>query len=309
MFCTPVLFIIFNRPDTAQKVFDNIKRIKPKQLFVAADGPRVSRKDDKEKCLATREIIRQVDWECEVKTLFRDENLGCRIAVSTSISWFFSFVSEGIILEDDCVPSESFFPFCAELLQYYRNDKRVMMISGDNFVLQTQNSEYSYFFSKYHFIWGWATWKRAWELYDVNMEDWPNVKNNHAFLDQFSNNFERQYWLKIMNLTYQGVINTWDYQWAFSIWKNNGLTICPGTNLISNIGFDENATHTIFKGKVSNLAACDIHFPLKHPPFCYRNTTLDKMSFNNFFKKPHIFKRIQNKFLLISRKIQSKNSF
>lgn len=295
MLRTPILFLIFNRPDKSELVLEKIRKVKPKQLYVAADGPRKECEGEIKKCLETRDLIKTVDWDCEIKTLFRDNNLGCRLAVSSAINWFFTNVSEGIILEDDCVPSDSFFPYCSELLDRYRDDKRIMMISGDNFIHKKQNYEFSYFFSRYHFIWGWASWRRAWALYDVEMNLWPNVRNQHAFLESFSDRYERSYWLDILDQTHRGEIDTWDFQWAFSMWVNNGLSICPSSNLIKNIGFDESATHTLRPNKVSDLENLALEFPLKHPPFCYRNVLFDRMSFETFFEKPDLLRRFYHK--------------
>lgn len=172
----PVLLLIFNRPDTTQRVFHEIRGASPLQLFISADGPRENKPGEFEKCQITRDIVRQVDWDCEVYTNFRDKNLGCKIAVSSAIDWFFENVEEGIILEDDCLPSFSFFRFCEELLEKYRDDERIMQIGGTNLLSEWQRSDDSYYFSKYGAIWGWATWRRAWQYYDVNMKLWPEVK-------------------------------------------------------------------------------------------------------------------------------------
>ena len=172
---TPVLFLVFNRPDTTEKVFEAIRQAKPQKLFVAADGPRGNRLGEKEKCEQVRKIATTVDWDCEVKTLFREKNLGCKFAVSSAIDWFFKNVEEGIVLEDDCLPSQSFFWFCQELLERYRNDERVMLIGGNNRGVDFLKN-HSYFFSKYVQIWGWATWRRSWEKYDSKIRKWKLVK-------------------------------------------------------------------------------------------------------------------------------------
>jgi hypothetical protein len=283
MFDTPILFLIFNRPDTTKLVFEAIRNIKPKQLFIAADGPRLDRPGEKEKCRETRSIITKIDWACEVKTLLQPINLGCKVGVSSAINWFFSEVEKGIILEDDCLPDLSFFPFCAELLEKYRDDSRIMMISGDNFLLSKEKVKYSYYFSKYHFIWGWATWRRSWKLYDVNMTNWPLLLDDCNFLALFPGKQERRYWKNILNKTFQGKIDTWDYQWALTKWIHNGLTICPKVNLIKNIGFSREATHTKREVLVANLESHAIPFPIKHPPFCYQDQFLDFIAFQYFF--------------------------
>ena len=263
----PVLFLIFNRPDTTKQVFDEIRKAQPAQLFVAADGPRKDRPTDYELCKKTRDILQQVDWDCKVSTLFRDENLGCKKGVSSAIDWFFSSVDKGIILEDDCVPNQSFFLFCQELLERYRDDERIMMISGDNFQFGKRRTNCSYYFSKYFHIWGWATWKRAWNHYDIDMKLWPEIKEGRWLKDILKDNKTEKFWEKIFENTYLGKINTWDYQWVFSCWIQNGLSILPNVNLVKNIGFDGTATHTKGRNKQANLPVNSLPFPLINPEF------------------------------------------
>lgn len=280
----PVLFLIFNRPDTTRRVFEAIRQAKPVRLFVAADGPREDRQGEAEKCAQVRSIIENVDWDCEVVTLFREKNLGCRKAVSSAIDWFFEKTEEGIILEDDCLPSQSFFMYCQELLEYYRNDTRIMQISGSNFF--KSDIEESYFFSKYGPIWGWATWKRAWKYYDVTMRFWPEIKLKKMHYDFCFDEDEVKAREDIFDSVYNGAIDTWDYQWVFAKLVNNGLSITPIENLISNIGFSEDATHTTSKGdKRENLERKELVFPLVHPPFMLKNYEMDRKHFETFLKK------------------------
>jgi len=280
----PVLFLIFNRPDTTQRVFDAIRQAKPVQLFVAADGPREDRIGEAEKCAQARKIIENVDWDCEVVTLFREKNLGCRKAVSSAIDWFFENVEEGIILEDDCLPSQSFFMYCQELLEHYRQDTRIMQISGSNFIKSDMDE--SYFFSKYGPVWGWATWKRAWKYYDVDMRLWPVVKVKKLHHDFCFDEEEIKAREDIFDSVYNGAIDTWDYQWVFAKLVNNGLSITPKKNLVSNIGFSEDATHTRDKGnKRENVERKELVFPLLHPPFMLKNYEMDRKYFEAFLKK------------------------
>ena len=255
MFKTPILFIIFNRLDTTNTVFEEIRKIKPKQLFIAADGPRENIIDEIHICELTRNIvIENIDWECEVKTLFRNENLGCGKAVSGAISWFFENVEEGIILEDDCLPHESFFLYCETMLNRYRLVENIGIITGNNFQNGIQRGDGSYYYSKYSHIWGWATWKSTWALYDFEMKEWQNFKSNLLLSSCNNNMIEFNYWKEIFEMVYLRKINTWDYQLLFSMWFNNLITICPNVNLISNIGFGESATHTTDRNsKLSNL--------------------------------------------------------
>ncbi|MDO9231860.1 MAG: acyltransferase [bacterium] len=283
---TPILFIIFNRPDTTKRVFDEIKKAKPSKLYVAADGPRKDKEGERDLCEETRKIIEQVDWECEVKTLLRDENLGCKIGVSSAINWFFENEEMGIILEDDCLPNPSFFNFCQELLEKYKDDERIMMITGDNFQNGMQRGDESYYFSKYAFIWGWATWRRAWKHYNVNLKNLPVFKEKKQIRHIFEDKNEQKYWLNIFNLVYDGKIDTWDYQWAYAIFKNNALAIVPNVNLISNIGFGKNSTHTT-GGPLANLETFSIDIII-HPNSINQNKYSDKYIFKKFFSPSKI---------------------
>ncbi|MFA6331904.1 MAG: hypothetical protein WCX22_03035 [Methanoregula sp.] len=273
---TPVLFLIFNRPDTTRIVFDEIRKAKPAHLFVAADGPRKDRPDDYENCRKVREIIQHVDWDCKVTTLFREENLGCKHAISSAINWFFSQVDEGIILEDDCFPDQSFFPYCQELLERYRDDERVMMISGDNFLFGRRQTEYSYYFSRYPLMWGWATWKRAWNNYDVSMQLWPSLRDGNWLQDIFQDKKSVKYWTHCFERTYAGKIDTWDYQFGFICWVQGRLCIQPNTNIVSNIGFGTGGTHTTgVNSPFANIPTIPMRFPLKHPPILIRDDVAD----------------------------------
>lgn len=280
-FKTPILFLIFNRPDTTQKVFDEIKKIKPKYLYVAADGPRKNKPGETELCRVTREIIKQVDWPCEIKTRFLDYNLGCGRAVSSSISWFFDSVEKGIILEDDCVPNGSFFHFCEKLLDKYEKDEKVMHIGGTNMRPEIGIRE-SYCFSDIPNIWGWASWRRAWKLYQFHFgstEDIITVVDNH-----FRKKSLQSYWKNVFLQTHRRKIDTWDYQWVFACWKNNGLSISPKVNLISNIGFNNNSSRFFLHDSVRDTTKTnEISFPLIHPTitcneerdnFLYKNVYL-----------------------------------
>lgn len=236
-FDIPILFLIFNRPETTARVFNEIKKIKPKTLYIAADGPR--NLNEEKLCLECRTISEKVDWDCNLKFLYRSENLGCKIAVSEAITWFFENNDMGIILEDDCLPLPSFFTFCKELLIKYKDEEKIMHISGNNFQLgNDKNEQSSYYFSRYPHIWGWASWKRAWLKYDIEMKNYPKLLNNKKFV-KYADNF-------ILKLVYENKLSTWDSQWLYSVNFENGLSILPRYNLVKNIGFSEkNATNTI----------------------------------------------------------------
>ncbi len=281
---TPVLFLIFNRPDVTKIVFEAIRKARPSKLYVAADGARKAKEGETEKCEAVRAIIEKVDWECEVKKLYREKNLGCKVAVSSAIDWFFQHEEEGIILEDDCLPDQSFFGYCAHLLAFYRDDERVMHISGDNFQFGIKRGEASYYFSRYSHIWGWASWRRAWKHYDVAMETFPAFKKNKKIGKITENYFEQIFWMGKFEKTYKGAIDTWDYQWNFAMWNQNGLAVIPNENLVSNIGFNTEATHTSSSNKFSEIPVHPVH-EIKHALKVERNKDADEFSFKTIYKK------------------------
>lgn len=264
----PVLLVAFNRPDKLQHVFDRVKLVQPTQLFLSVDGARLHKPGESDKVRAVQDIARQVDWPCTVKTLFRDENLGCRKAVSTGISWFFEHVDAGIILEDDCVPHLSFFSFCAELLERYQNDEQVMQIAGSNLIPEKfSHIPSSYVFSNFALIWGWATWKRAWKKMDVDLKELPEFKKNNRINTLISDKTGQTYLLDKFDETRNKVNDSWAYAWFYSLLHHNGLSILPVNNLIENIGVDEEATHTRkgLQTEKFQQNAAGVSFPLIHP--------------------------------------------
>jgi len=246
---TPILFIVFNRPETTAKVFETIRQAKPTRLFVAADGSRDGRAGEKELCATVRQIATNVDWPCQVETLFREKNLGCKNAVSSAITWFFNNVEQGIILEDDCLPNQSFFTFCELMLEKYRDTEKVMMVSGIN-RLDANEADKDYFFSRLYSIWGWATWKRAWQKYDIEMTGWEQRRKNNELAKMFTHKRMTNVYAEIFDSVYINKVDTWDAQWAYSCLFNNGLSITPKYNLVSNIGSAGTHTH---KGKNPSL--------------------------------------------------------
>ncbi|HEY9657229.1 MAG TPA: glycosyltransferase family 2 protein [Allocoleopsis sp.] len=283
-FSTPVGFLIFNRPDLTAQVFAKISQIKPKQLFVIADGPRSDRPGEAEKCEQARAIIQQVDWDCDVLTNFSDTNLGCGRREASGFDWVFSQVEEAIFLEDDTLPSLSFFSFCQAMLERYRDDERIMHINGDNSLNQTRN-QYSYYFSKYMHGWGWASWRRAWKHYDYAMKSWSEFKHTGLHQLIWEDPYEQKYWVEIFQQMYQDpqVLDTWDYQWIYTCWAQNGLAIAPNKNLISNLGFNRiDAAHTKGDSPRSNLKTFDIT-NITHPPFVVRDREADRLTFDHVY--------------------------
>jgi len=273
---TPVLFLVFNRPDLTRRVFARIREARPTRLFVAADGPREDQPGEARACEKTRRLVQDVDWPCEVKTLFRDRNLGCREAVGSAITWFFEHVEAGIILEDDCLPDPSFFPFCTEMLERYRDDERVMSISGSCFQPDGFDPGASYYFSAYQYIWGWATWRRAWRHYDLALESRPGLFDSSWLSRHLDNDRAVQYWSRMIDLCRQQRIKTWDYPWLLCCWHQQGLALVPTRNLVANIGFDARATHTRDPHSAdANRPVRPLSFPLLHPAAVQRHVEAD----------------------------------
>lgn len=273
----PVLLIIFNRPDTTRLVFDRIREVKPERLFIAADGPRPGNPLDNDLCRKSRSVIGLIDWECDVSTLLHDSNLGCKMGPITAINWFFQHVKSGIILEDDCLPSRDFFILCHELLQRYHDDERIGMISGNNFGYDLYSSRLSYSFSRHGHIWGWATWKRCWDKYDGNLR-FINNENISAIKANVSSNhfFTNQWWRGVDSVLYNN-LDTWDYQWGVVRYANNYLTIRPRVNLVANLGFRSDATHTLSEPKAIFSKVDRLDFPLTHPDVVVPDFVADSM--------------------------------
>jgi len=264
-FNIPILFMVFNRLDTTKQVFEMIRKTAPQKLYIASDGHRINRENEKEKVEAVREfVLKSIDWNCEVKTLFREQNLGCGKAVSGAITWFFENEEMGIILEDDCLPSLSFFSYCKELLEYYKNDTRVYHIAGNNPLTYTK-TPYSYYFARIQHCWGWASWRRAWSHYSFDIKNLNDFTEKKTINKIFTRDIDRNYWIKIFKKMENHDIDTWDYQWTYNIFYNNGICINPAKNLITNIGFGADATHTtVDEPNHNNQQRFEIEV-LKHP--------------------------------------------
>jgi hypothetical protein len=283
---TPVAFIIFRRPEVTEKVFEQIRLAQPKQLFVIADGPR--NEEEALWCRQAKAITEQIDWDCEVYRDYSEINLGCRRRVSSGLNWVFEQVDEAIVLEDDCLPSQSFFTFCQTLLEYYRNDTRIWMISGNNFQDGKIRGDGSYYFSRYPHCWGWATWKRAWKNYQDDLNSWSKLRESDLLGSVFGSPNEIDYWTEIYNqLLLTNKPDSWSYRWTYTCWINNALTILPIVNLVSNIGFGENSTNTTaesIKG-ISAIPVRDLGF-IKHPTFLIGDIVADQYTFKKMFYVP-----------------------
>jgi hypothetical protein len=287
---TAVLFMVFNRLDTTKQVFEAIQKAKPPKLYIAADGARNNKEGESEKVKSVRDfILKNIDWQCEIKTLFREKNLGCKYAVSSAITWFFENEEMGIILEDDCLPSQSFFWFCEELLELYKEDMRVWHIGGSNFQNGIRRGEADYYYSKYNHVWGWASWSKRWKFYDVELN---NIKDSGFIKSTFSSKLAIRYWNYIYKKVKAKKIDTWDYQWTFTIWLNNGLAILPSVNMITNIGFGDDATHTKSDEKVMENFELTI---TSHPSQIILNRVADDYTFKHHYIKKSFIDWIANK--------------
>lgn len=304
---TPVVLIIFKRPNTTKKVFEAIRQAKPSKLFVIADGPRIERSDELKKCEDTRAVIEQIDWDCEVFKNYSEINLGCGKRVSSGLDWVFEQVEEAIILEDDCVPHTTFFPFCEELLDKYRYDNRIASISGQNVQFGRKRTNYSYYFSRYNHCWGWATWRRAWQHFDIYMKLWTEIQEGSFLNDILIEKQAVDYWTRRFDSTFYGLLSTnWDYQWTFACWVQSSLGIISNVNLISNIGFDSDSTHVTAnqKKRYENLQTEAIDFPIKHPTFIVRDSLADTFTQKTLFRESRLqvlkqqFKKIFRKSII-----------
>lgn len=282
----PVALILFNRPELTGRVFEQIAKVRPCRLYLIADGPRPSHPEDVLKCEQARNITQSVNWDCQVIANFSDQNLGVKARVSSGISALFAVEDRAIILEDDCVPDPTFFYFCRDLLCKYQHDPRVMMIGGTNYQFGHNAVPWSYYFSIYPHIWGWATWASAWEHYDGDMQHWPEVKKYGLLSGLFPNPRHRRFWERRFQFTYDGRLDTWDYCWTLACWRQNGLAIVPTKNLVKNIGFGDGATHTLGRrSRWSNQPTAAMTFPLIHPPNFLRHTTADAYTQTTVFRE------------------------
>lgn len=239
----PVLFCIFNRPELTQRVFQRIRDARPSKLMIVSDAARRNHPGESLRVDQCRSIAQNVDWDCDVVTNFAENNMGCKRRIASGISWALEQSDDVIVLEDDCLPDPTFFGYCSELLDRYRDHPQIAMISGNNFQ-PTSRTDASYYFSHWPHIWGWATWKRAWKQFDPDVSDWPQQKNTDFFKDIFPLAADRRHWEQVMDNQHAGLIDTWDFPWAYACWKTGGLSILPDQNLVTNIGFGVDATHT-----------------------------------------------------------------
>ncbi|MFN0036941.1 MAG: nucleotide-diphospho-sugar transferase [Saprospiraceae bacterium] len=280
-FSTPVLLLLFNRPQHTRAVLARLREVRPMRVFVHCDGPRQSVANEAEKVADVRAEIAKIDWPCEVKTLYREQNAGLRAGVSGALDWFFEQVERGIVLEDDCLPDRSFFPFCEEMLERYAQEERVMHIGGSNVAQRlTRSFAESYFFSQFTFVWGWASWRRAWQKMALNLDGLEDFVAQKQLQSLTPDPLAQAYLLEKFRATRAGENNSWAYAWAYSVLKNNGLSIVPRLNLVQNTGIGEaGATHTKEADKKADIRASSLQFPLMHPARVEWPKGLDKEIF------------------------------
>jgi hypothetical protein len=275
---TPIVLIIFNRPEHTEAVFRRIAQVRPAELLIVADGPRPDRLGESALCQRARQIVTQADWPCKILTNFAEANMGCGKRVISGLNWAFEHVEEAIILEDDILPDLSFFRFCDEMLERFRNDSRISMITGFNIVQDHLQTPWSYFYSQLSHLWGWATWRRSWVRYDEHLSEWPAIKAAGIMREIFERPKECRYWVEVFDVMHKGAsVDTWDYQWVYTNLINHSLAVTSGTNLVENIGFGPGATHTLRAEDVPPITAGTLSFPLIHPPAMVPLRTMDEL--------------------------------
>jgi hypothetical protein len=299
---TPVAYIVFNRPSQTRATFASIRAQQPRKLLLIADGPRLGHPTDAERCKEVREIIAKIDWPCEVYRNFSDTNLGCKLRVVTGLDWVFHQVDQAIILEDDCLPHPDFYNFCEILLNKYKDDHRIAVVTGDNFQQGNKRGNGSYYFSIYPHCWGWATWKRSWLTNDSNISFWPQFKVSEHWTKLLTDKVAQNYWAGIFDRVFARQFeSTWDYQWLASVWYQGGLTATPNVNLVSNIGFGIDGTHTI--AQKDGLPTYSIG-PLIHPTCVAQNQIADRYVFDHEYGG--YWQRIPRRFLFLPFRILRK---
>lgn len=298
----PVVLMIFNRPDTVREVMRVLAEVQPDELFVVADGPREGVEGDLTRCALARAIATATTWPCRVRTAFASQNLGDSHRFRTGLAWVFEHTDRAVILEDDCVPDPTFFRFCSHLLDRYAEDPRIGMISGNNLQFGRERTSSSYYFSRYTHIWGWATWARAWQHFDLTMSHWPAFKHAGRLAEWLPTRRERAYWTKIFDGVHDQTSVHWDYAWTFTCWDHGMLTILPDRNLVSNIGFGEGATNTHDEANIfARMPTSAMPFPLHHPEVVATNNRADAFSARTVYLGPTLLERVVRKVRHVAR--------
>lgn len=279
---SPILFLIFNRPDTTEKVWQIITKAKPPRLYIAADGPRLDRLDEAKKCEETRKITEKVDWPCEVKRLYRPENLGCGKGVSGAITWFFQNEEQGIIIEDDIEANPDFFEYCDIMLDRYSENQSVQMIVGHNAFYNGYESDVTYYMSSLFHMWGWATWRRVWDTYVFDAKTLDGSLFDQKLSSRDLPKGCIRYWMSVFDMMQNHPSDTWDYQLYFNQILNDRYSIIPYKNLTRNIGFTEDATHTTKENINEMRHTAESPLPINHPINSHFDKNADRVFAENY---------------------------
>lgn len=297
---TPVVLIVFKRADCTARMIEAVRKARPRRLWVVADGPRADRPGEREQVVEVRRVVEaSIDWPCELRRIYSEKNLGCARNVVSGLNAVFREEREAIIVEDDCVPHPSFFRFCAEMLTRYRSETRIAHVGGNNF--QPRPSPRTYYFSRYNHIWGWATWRRAWDQYDEKLSDWSAVRNTSWLRDYLGDKGAADYWRSIFDAVASGEIDTWDYQWTYTLWRRDWLAVVPGVNLVENIGFNGSGAHLSSRDKWIARPMQSVVFPLEHPRDLVRDRAADRCTEKLVFSGG-LLKRIRTRLRILRRK-------
>ncbi|RMF48326.1 MAG: glycosyltransferase family 2 protein [Deltaproteobacteria bacterium] len=289
---SPVVLLVFNRPDTTRAVFEKIAEARPESLYVIADGPRPGYGEDPELCRQVLEIVSAPSWPCRLVTDISEVNLGTMRRIVSGLDRVFEQEERAVILEDDCVPDNSFFRFCDELLHRYAEDNRIAQVSGGNFQLGRRRTDCSYYFSRYSHCWGWATWRRAWRCNDADMIHWPDFRDRKRLRDVLDSSREIAYWEDVLEKVYLGEIDSWACRWLLSCWREHMVNIVPEVNLVSNVGFGPDATRTTGYSPFAGLPVETMPFPLSHPSDVLPHRLADEFTSARMFRHPGLVRRV-----------------
>jgi hypothetical protein len=298
-----VAMIIFNRPRHTAQSFECVRAQQPTKLFIIADGPRLDQPGDQQKCEDARAIVEQIDWPCEVHRNYAEQNMGLKQRVSSGLDWVFDQVESAIILEDDCVPHPDFFGYCQDLLDRYKHDNRIWVVTGNNFQQGKRRGDASYYFSKFGHCWGWASWRRAWQQFDGDIAFWPTWKSSPDWEKKMPDPLERQYWIEILDRAYAGKIDSWGYPWLATLWFHGALTAIPQVNLVTNIGVGPDGTHTFALEDEPGIPVKPLGI-LTHPLEIKQNTVADQYFFDH--ELGGLDQKFPRKYLAFPRRVKNK---
>lgn len=282
---SPVVLFIYMRSKNILVIISRLRQVRPVKIYIVADGPK--NQSEEAVCSKTRKLVEShIDWPCKISKVYANQNLGLKRRFESGLNFVYTNEEQAIILEDDCIPDPTFFRFCDEMLEKYKEDNRIMTISGNNFQGGKNKYHVSYYFSRYPHVWGWATWKRAWKLYDSNIPDWPKRRNTEWLKVLLGGLIISEFWKYIFDRLYSGKINTWDYQLTYASFKHNGLNIIPAVNLVTNLGYGSDSTNIKKYNKTIGIPTCAMQFPLVHPNRVETNESADSRIDNLVYLHP-----------------------